>query len=74
MDPHKLELQMVVSYHVGASQPNPGPLEGHPVLLIAEPSFQPLHPAPMFSLCSPSWPRIYYIAHADLRNLLPFAF
>ena len=101
MVPHKLEVQMVVSYHVGASQPNPGPLEGQPAFLIAEPSFQPLHPAPMlFSvvlcflsfvfcfvlfieffcdrilLCSPSWPRIYYVAHADLelRDLLPFAF
>lgn len=38
MDPLKLKLQMVVSYHVGASQVNPGPLEEYPVLLIAEPS------------------------------------
>ena len=34
-DSQELELQMVISYYM-----SPGPLQEHPVLLIAEPSLQ----------------------------------
>ena len=40
-DPLELESQMVVSYHVGAENQNPHPLEEQPVILTAEPPLQP---------------------------------
>ena len=43
LDPLGLELQVAVSYHGGAGELNPGPLEEEPVLLTPEPSPQPCH-------------------------------
>jgi len=41
LDPLELELQIVVSCHVGAGNLSPGTVEEQPVFLTTEPSLQP---------------------------------